>query len=114
MRILLIDDQRNFNDVTRVARTFDEGIRALQEGNWDLLYLDHDLGDTRGSDLVPRPENKNDWTGYDIMCWLEQHPEKLPGRIVIVSANPVGVERMRLVVRKLYSGRRSMKNYVDN
>lgn len=111
MRVLLIDDQREahlFKDVTkvartfRVARTFDEGIRALGEGDWDLLLLDHDLADETGSDLAPRPEGKKEWTGYDVMCWLEQHPELLPSRIQIVSANPVGVERMRMVIRKLY------------
>lgn len=39
---LLIDDQRNL-PADRVARTFKEGIDALAEQHWNLLYLDHDL-----------------------------------------------------------------------
>lgn len=101
MKTLLIDDKREIQ-VTRVARTFHEGIQALMEGGWDVLYLDHDLADFTGSDLVRRPENKKEWTGYDVLCWLEEFPQYLPARIDIVSSNPVGVERMRQVIKKLY------------
>lgn len=102
MRILLIDDERTIEGVTKVARTFDEGIRALLEGNWDLLYLDHDLSDFVGSDLVRKPEGKTEWTGYDVMCWLEQFSVHLPKSIVIVSSNPSGAQRIGLVIQKLY------------
>ena len=47
MSTLLIDDQRNL-PADRVARTYQEGIDALAEGHWDVLYLDHDLGDFSG------------------------------------------------------------------
>ena len=46
MSTLLIDDQRNL-PADRVARTYQEGIDALAERHWDILYLDHDLGDFR-------------------------------------------------------------------
>ncbi len=52
MRTLLIDDLREIA-VDRVARTFLDGIAALKEGSWDLVLLDHDLGD-------PNPRH----TGY--------------------------------------------------
>jgi hypothetical protein len=90
MRTLLIDDLREIA-VDRVARTFLDGIAALKEGSWDLVLLDHDLGD-------PNPRH----TGYDILCWLEQNPQFLPGEIQLVTMNPVGRDKMRVVIRRLY------------
>ena len=91
MKTLLIDDLRNINvDVT--ARTYDEGIKALEEqGPFDTLYLDHDLGD-------PDPSK----TGYGIMNFLEANLRLLPKEIVLVTANPVGRVRMQTVINKLY------------
>lgn len=39
----LIDDQRDL-PADRVARTFKEGIEALREQHWDLLYSGDALG----------------------------------------------------------------------
>ena len=76
----------------RIARTFDDGIKALkQEGPFDILYLDHDLGD-------PDP-NK---TGYGVMNFLEANPELLPKKIICISSNPPGKQRIQMVIDKLY------------
>jgi hypothetical protein len=92
MRTLLIDDIRKIKaDVT--ARTFQEGIDALKKEKFDILYLDHDLGD-------PDPKH----TGYDIMNFLEEHQEHLPSKIIIVSSNPVGVLKINSVIKRLYGG----------
>ena len=86
MRTLLIDDIREFN-VNRIARSYDDGVCALlQEGPWDVLYLDHDLGDEDPAK-----------TGYGIMCWFEQHPEYLPKKIEFVTGNQVGRVNMQRV-----------------
>lgn len=92
VKTLLIDDLRNM-DVTRTARNYNDGIEALKEGGWEVLYLDHDLADY--SEGVER-------TGYDVMCWIEVNPELKPGRIEIVSQNPVGRQKMDVVINKLY------------
>jgi hypothetical protein len=91
MKTLLIDDMRDIKaDV--VARTFDEGIEALKnQGPFDLLYLDHDYGD-------PDPHK----TGEGIMKFLEENSELLPVEIMIVSSNPVGRQRMQVIIDKLY------------
>ena len=59
-RYLVIDDLRIFKpdyfsmfkdysyEVT-YARTSEEGLKALKDGDWDCVYLDHDLG---GDDTV--------------------------------------------------------------
>lgn len=96
MRFLLIDDLRIWADILSVqpedeyqlARSYKEGIKHLESSSWDILYLDHDLGCNK--------------TGYDVMCWLEEHPEFLPGNISFVSANPVGRQRMQQVKERLY------------
>lgn len=90
-RILLIDDLRKFEGVTKTARTFKEGIRLLKEEKWDEVYLDHDLGS-------PDPKE----TGYDILCWLEENQAHLPKNIILVTANPAGAEKMKVVIKKLY------------
>lgn len=99
MKTLLIDDIREFGkqipeptgEWTHAA-TYDAGLFALQfEGPWDLLYLDHDLGEA--------DERK---TGYGIICFLEANPMFLPKKIVLVTSNPVGRRQMQTVIDRLY------------
>jgi hypothetical protein len=90
VRILVIDDLRTFSEATSHARTFADGVTALVSEKWDKLYLDHDLGETK--------------TGYDVMCWLEINPKCLPREIILVTSNPVGRQRMQMVIDKLYGG----------
>lgn len=73
MPTLLIDDQRSL-PAARVARTYQQGIAALAERHWDLLLLDHDLGDFSGRD-------GRGLTRYDVACWLEQNPQHVSDRI---------------------------------
>jgi hypothetical protein len=94
MQILLIDDRRNL-PATRVARNYADGIAALQERHWDLLLLDHDLGDFSGP-------NGREMKGYDIACWLEEHQEHLPGDVRIVSDNSVGAENIVRALSRFY------------
>lgn len=92
---LLIDDQRNPNDLgceCVIARTFDEGLAALQEGeSYTLLLLDHDLGD-------PDPKK----TGWDLLCWLEEHSKHIPERIKIITNNGAVFQKMQKLADKLY------------
>lgn len=102
MKTLLIDDLRdvdfvnkNWNvQVTDVARTFAEGVESLKNGSVDTLLLDHDLAcfDSEGTEL----------TGYKIMLFLEENPEYLPKRIILVTSNPVGRAKMQTVIDKLF------------
>lgn len=91
MKTLLIDDMRNIKaDV--VARTYLEGLRALISlGPFDILYLDHDLGDS--------DERR---TGYGIMNFLEANPQYLPKKIELVTSNPVGRIQMMMIINRLY------------
>jgi hypothetical protein len=96
VKTLLIDDMPETKAVKAdvVAKTYEDGIRALKEdGPFDILYLDHDLG---------QEDHK---TGYGIMCWLEANLKYLPGDVICVSRNPAGRRDIELVANKLY-GRR--------
>lgn len=95
MKILLIDDKRNLEGA-RIARNFADGIAALQEECFDILYLDHDLGDFSG------PAHNPELTGYTVACWLEANPEHLPKQLVLVSDNTVGQNKIRLALEKHY------------
>lgn len=103
--ILLIDDLRDVDfvnktwnvQVNKIARTFADGIKALKENNVEILLLDHDLAcyDDEGNEL----------TGYKVMLFLEEHPEYLPNRIVLVTSNPVGRAKMQMVIDKIYKSK---------
>ena len=99
MRSLLIDDCRRLN-VNIIAQNYFDGIWELEHhGPWDKLYLDHDLSN---DDESYCKEHRRYMTGYDIMCWLEEHPEHLPVEIVLVTDNPVGRDKMKQVIDNLY------------
>lgn len=101
MKVLLIDDMRTEEMLrmqglvimpTHTVRTYDDAILALRnEGPFDLVYLDHDLG-----------EDEMSKTGYGLMNFLEANTEFLPGQIHIVSSNPVGRTQMQTVINRLY------------
>jgi len=66
----------------RIVDTADACIKALKVYDWDVLYLDHDLG--------------IDGTGYDVACWLEEHKDKQRGlKIYLHTGNPVGKAKMK-------------------
>lgn len=92
MKTLMIDDQRTIKGA-KIARTYKEGLDYLEFGGpWDILYLDHDLGDF---------QNEREYNGYHILCWLEEHPQHLPQKIITITANSSVREKMNLVIKKL-------------
>ena len=81
MRVLYIDDIRfpeYFHQIGAticVARNYEEAIQSINACNFDLISLDHDLGEEK--------------TGYDIAKYIVENQIKVPP-IAIHSANPVG------------------------
>lgn len=99
LRTLLIDDVRTIGDPDLIARNYWSGVTCLATfPQWELLLLDHDLAsfDAKGKEK----------TGYDIMCWLEEHTEYLPKKIELVTSNPVGRKKMQLVIDQLYKDKK--------
>lgn len=87
----MIDDVRTIRGA-EIARNYREGIECLRKDSWDVLYIDHDLGDF---------QNGREYTGYDILCWLEEHPKYVPKKIIVITANPSARVKMDLVLEKL-------------
>lgn len=100
MKILILEDdgyrtkrmksylQERLSDLQATfVTTALEAIDELATKDWSLVSLDHDLG---GLELV----ESGPGTGYEVACWLEQHPERKPPIIWVHSLNIVGRQRM--------------------
>ena len=84
------------------VKTAQEAIDLLKTGRVTFASLDHDLAEEH------YPWNCADisackGTGYDVVCWLEEHPEFWPVEGVRVhSVNPAGVQRMWVPIERHY------------
>lgn len=89
------------------VKTATDAIDQFRTGQVEEASLDHDLTDeqmVKGGILGQVYEDGHK-SGYDVVCWLEQHPEFWPPEGVRVhSANPAGRRRMLQVVDKHYQG----------
>lgn len=84
-RLLAIDDCRELPDAHVLCRTFDDGIKALDFlGPWDELWLDHDLGALMTSN----------GDGCKVVEWLNEHKEKYPDTIIVITGSPAGFDRI--------------------
>lgn len=54
------------------------------------------------SQMKAMPHCDHFGSGYNFICWLEEHPQYWPERIQVHSANPVGRARMQQVIDKYY------------
>ena len=104
MKILIVDDIRTpenifladatlalYDDVEwDVAINHDHAIRKLKANRYDVVTLDHDLGEEK--------------TGYEVACWLEWNiimkDYKAPV-IRVHSANPVGRNRIKQCIASI-------------
>lgn len=92
---LLIDDERNLN-TEAVARTAEAGRKLLAASGWECVCFDHDLGGTE--------------SGYDVLNWgLERG--LIPGRVQLVTANPVGRKNMRAALEAAGYSTRDGSNF---
>jgi len=99
----MIDDMKNLDKFVtpdkqkdheiEVARTFEEGMKALKGKEWDLLLLDHDLGQGDKKD------------GTVIMNWLRDQvikdPKRIPKKIEIISSNSAATQWMPGLAKNL-------------
>jgi len=98
---LWLDDVRDPKDWGHIGwvwvKTYDEAVQMLRTGQVKMASLDHDLSlaATLG---YPCGEK----TGYDVVCWMEEHDVWPRYGVQVHSMNPVGAERMRKVIAKHY------------
>ena len=74
------------------AKTAEEAIDLLQEGQVTFASLDHDLG-FGGS-------------GYDVVCFMERTGIWPKDGVVVHSMNPVGRQYMQMAIDRHYGGMR--------
>ena len=97
MKILMLDDLREpwiyKNPINgdalgvhnvQVVRNYQTAIEQLSIKKWPMLLLDHDLGEEK--------------TGYDLVCWLEQNPDRIPRYVYLITSNPVGAKNIGVVL----------------
>ena len=94
---IYLDDQREAPEGWVRTRTAAETIEMLAKHEVFALSLDHDLEfEHYGiSDTNEFSSEKMERTGYDVMMWLEQHPDRLPQSVIFHTMNPVGRARMQ-------------------
>jgi hypothetical protein len=93
-----LDDNRKpseFHNPSMVwVKTAEEAIKLLQTGKVTYASLDHDLGEGK--------------SGYDVVCWMEEHNIWPVDGVDVHSMNPVGRKNMQVVIDKAYAERRNM------
>lgn len=107
MNILILDDNslrhqafdnyyRAYAPLTHTYR-YSECIDNLKRGGWDIVHLDHDLGEE-----IDDPDMRVDgwgnavqYNGLDVVRWLVDHQDyELVTKIIVHSMNPVGGQKM--------------------
>ena len=79
------------------AKDTDQAIALLRSGDVTFASLDHDL-----SVNATLGNWKNEITGYDVLCWMEENDVWPIDGVVVHSMNPVGKERMQVVIDEHY------------
>lgn len=107
MNILILDDDslrhhafdnyyKAYTPLTHVYK-YRECVENLLNGNWDIVHLDHDLGEE-----IEDPDMKVDgwgkavqFTGLDVVRWLvDRKDHDLVSKIIVHSMNPAGGQKM--------------------
>ena len=76
MRSMIAEYFTAGDDYVSMVENYDDAIRLLPQNEWDIIYLDHDLGMGR--------------TGHDIAKWIIAHPAMRIKKVIITSNNCVG------------------------
>lgn len=111
MKILVLDDMAVRHNAFRAdygadnhtvisAFSYLEFLSKLDDSPWDLIYLDHDLGEFHTADTYVDGWGKTqEYNGYHAalrICELED--ALLPSEVIIQSINPGGSRAMKLIL----------------
>ena len=98
---LWLDDVRDPNEFGFIGwtwvKTCDEAIELLKTGKVVRASLDHDLSINA---TLGFPDKEK--TGYDVVCWMEENNVWPIHGVEVHSVNPVGRQRMKMVIEKYY------------
>ena len=111
MRVLVLDDiefrHNTFDAVyrgadVRHAYTYHTFVYLLKGVKWDLVHLDHDLGDfVVGDTFTDGWGKQREYTGLHAAERICELPDgALPLRVIIHSVNPSGAQAMRAMLQR--------------
>lgn len=111
MRILVLDDVKSRHDAfdrlyedadVRHAYTYKQFVYLLNGVKWDVVHLDHDLGDAVTADTyVDGWGAKQEFNGLHAAARVcELNDEDLPTQVVIHSINPEGARAMKTLLER--------------
>ena len=87
--ILMIDDVRSMERGV-IARDFVSAIQVLKYmPRFDCIYLDFNYRNE--ASINPK-------TGYDVLEWLKENPEKIPEHVRLITSNRCGRMEMRIIL----------------
>lgn len=102
-----IRDPDNFNHPGwEWVLSAEDAIELFRTGTVQEASLDHDLTEEQmqKGGFEGQIYEDGQKSGYDVVCWLETHPEFWPVNGVRVhSANPSGAKRMQQVIDRYYT-----------
>lgn len=100
-KIMILDDRQERLDYLSemysgceiyCARNYAQAINLLAAHKFELVSLDHDLGDFYVAEM---DENLVERTGSEVAEYIKNMPaDQIPDEIIIHSSNPVGARRM--------------------
>jgi len=100
MRVLVVEDNENrikwFQGKLAefdIARTAEEGVKFIRENVYNLIFLDHDLGDR----IFVDSEDPN--TGFQVAKIIAETDNK-EAEIIIHTMNPGGAIRIQSLLPK--------------
>ena len=102
MRILFLDDVRQAPPGWVLARTVEDFCKKAADHKWDVMSLDHDLGDTNCTGYGRAPTFDGAW----VADWLVRNMDMMPSLVLIHSSNPVGAGRMHKILQPHVNVRR--------
>lgn len=87
------------------VKTAEEAVTQFKTGTIFEASLDHDLTDQQmAGGILGEVREDGQKSGYDVVLWLEEHPEYWPiCGVKVHSGNPAGTARMEQVIRKFYT-----------
>ena len=89
---LYVDDLRSAPEGWALARSYEQAVAMMATTKYDIVSLDHDLGEAR--------------SGYDVMCAIERGAVLRPGDVWCHSYNPVGRKNIESAIRQWHKGSR--------
>ena len=92
---LWLDDIREAPEGWKWVKCAEAAIQALKTGNVTEVSLDHDLSFNDYTGKI----SQGNLTGYDVVLWMEMY-NVWPKKITVHSMNPVGRQRMAVVINR--------------